>query len=87
LVFYAALFDGDLLSNTEPSLAFNPPGVFKARAKLWNSLNPKPPLIAYTTTGDFISKIGHLIGDVRELSSPRKLKPIEAHVKLMCVES
>jgi len=86
LTSYTALFDSDLLSNTEPSLSFNPPGVFKKRAKLWHSLNPKPPLITYTTTGDFISKVGHLLGDVRELSSPRKLKPIEAHVKLMAVE-
>lgn len=87
LASYTALFDGNLLSNTAPSLAFNPPGVFKKRAALWHSLNPKPPLITYTTTGDFVSKVGHLIGDVHELSSPRKLRPIEAHVKLMFTEN
>lgn len=86
LAAYAALFDSDLLSNAEPSLAFNPPGVFKKRAKLWHSLNPKPQLITYTTTGDFISKVGYLIGDVCEFSSYRKLRPIEAHVKLIAVE-
>jgi hypothetical protein len=86
LTAYAALFDSDLLSSSYPSLAFNPPGVFKHRAKLWSELAPKPLLITYTTTGDFIPKVGRLIGEVREISAARRLKPIEAHVKLMFAE-
>lgn len=85
-VFYTVLFEGDLLSFSDPSLAYNPLGVFEKSFKLWESLNRKPSLITYVTTGDFIPKIGRLIGDVREISASRRLKPIEAHVKLMFAE-
>lgn len=86
LATYTALFDGDLLSAVEPSLAYNPPGVFKKNLKLWNSLSPKPPLITYTLREDLISKVGHLIGDVREFSVPRKIGPIATHSMLMFAE-
>ena len=86
LAAYTALFDGDLLSSSNPSSSYNPPGVFRKQAKLWQNLHPKPPLITYVTTGDFIPKWGHLIGEVREVSAPRRLKPIEAHVRLMFAE-
>lgn len=87
LATYTALFDGDLLSPVNPSLAYNPPGVFKKNLRLWNALHPKPPLITYTLRGDLISKIGYLLGDVKEFSIPRKIGPITAHSMLMFTEA
>lgn len=85
-VAYTALYERDLLSKEKPSIAFNTVGVFKRAKTEWEKADQKPLLISYVVSGDFISKIGHLLGDVRSMAAPRKLKPIEAHVTLMFAE-
>ncbi|MGL4540462.1 MAG: hypothetical protein ACRCU0_05750 [Candidatus Rhabdochlamydia sp.] len=74
---------GDLLSK-ESSIAFHPPGVFKKAKKNWDQLEEetKQRFITYVAQGDFVSKLGSLIGDKRVLSIDAQLKPLTAHTLL-----
>lgn len=83
---YAYIFEHALL-NKVPSIAFNPPGVSKEVFIRWASL-PKdaPPLHVYVTKGDFISKIGYLVGEIKEMKLSRPLRVIEAHVTLIAAQ-
>lgn len=87
LASYTFIFEKDQLSS-EPSVAINPPGVSEEVFQLWDQF-PKettPPFSVYVTQGDLVSKIGHLIGDVKESRLPFPLKIIEAHVTLISAQ-
>ncbi len=87
LASYTFIFERNVLS-TEPSVAINPPGVSEEIFALWDQL-PKegmPLFSVYVTQGDLVSKIGHLVGDVKELRLPFPLKIIEAHVTLISAQ-
>ena len=73
----------DLLSK-EPSIAFHPPGIFKQAKKSWNFLEKeiKQRFITYVAQGDFVSKVGFLIGNRYVLSLEKQLKPLVAHTLL-----
>lgn len=73
----------DLLSK-ETSVAFHPPGVFKQAKKSWSQLEEeiKQRFITYVAQGDFISKVGSLIGNRYILSIDAELKPLVAHTLL-----
>jgi hypothetical protein len=73
----------DLLSK-EPSIAFHPPGIFTQAKKSWNQLEKeiKQRFITYVAQGDFVSKVGSLIGNRYILSIDAKLKPLVAHTLL-----
>lgn len=73
----------DLLSK-EPSIAFHPPGIFKQAKKSWNQIGKeiKQSFITYVAQGDFVSKVGSLIGNRYILSIDVQLKPLAAHTLL-----
>lgn len=80
LTTHAALFDHDLLSPDLPSIAFNSPGLYRGAKKKFTAASR---LVHYINAGDPISKVGTLMGEVRTITFPRKLRPIEAHVTPM----
>lgn len=83
---YAYIFEHALLSKV-PSIAFNPPGVSRQVFNSWASLSKEgPPLHVYVTKGDFISKIGYLIGEVKEMKLTHSLRVIESHVTLIAAQ-
>lgn len=73
----------DLLSK-ETSVAFHPPGIFKKTKKSWDHLEAevKQRFITYVAQGDFVSKVGSLVGDRYVLSIDAQLKPLTAHTLL-----
>lgn len=73
LATYAALFENI------PAFAFNGPGLYRSLYKQWEALPQKPDLTQFITEGDPVSKVGHLVGDIKRFAFPEKLKPIEAH--------
>jgi hypothetical protein len=84
LASYAYMFEKEDLSH-EPSVAINPPGMSEESYKVWAQF-PKeehPSFLVYVTKGAVVSKIGYLIGTVKELQLPYPLKVIEAHVTLI----
>lgn len=83
LVSYTVILDGDLLNPHIPSISFNAPGLFPHVRKKWNKNTYHPPLHSYTVTGDPISKVGSLIGNVQEFSFPTRKKPLELHTSLL----
>jgi hypothetical protein len=85
LAAYTLLFEHDLINSTEPSYLFNPPGVSRKIFKQWKKLSrEKQPIInLFVAKGDLISKIGRLFGNIYELSTPKLLYPIAAHVTLI----
>ncbi len=84
LASYTALFEKDLLDPTRPSVVFNPPGMLPHAWKKWEGLTPKPSLITYVNRGDPVSLLGRLCGEVRMLKKERPMRPMEAHLTLMC---
>ncbi|MDR2539345.1 MAG: hypothetical protein LBC45_01820 [Chlamydiales bacterium] len=78
----------DLLSK-ESSVAFHPPGMFKQVKKNWNQLGKeiKQRFITYVAQGDFVSKVGSLIGNRSILSIDAQLKPLAAHTLLFAGQS
>ncbi|MEI8328735.1 MAG: hypothetical protein WCG14_01860 [Chlamydiia bacterium] len=70
------------------SMAFNPPGVSASMYKQWQQVEPKiqKALRVFITHGDLIPKIGKLVGDAHELSLDFSLKPLDAHVRLICCQ-
>lgn len=71
----------DLLSK-EPSIAFHPPGIYKKAKKNWNQMEAQKRLSIYLAQGDFVSKVGSLIGNKYVLSIGAQLKPLAAHTLL-----
>ncbi|PWU14277.1 MAG: hypothetical protein C5B45_04595 [Chlamydiae bacterium] len=73
----------DLLSK-ERSIAVHPPGIYKQAKRNWNQLDKeiKQRFITYVSQGDFVSKVGSLIGDRYILSIDAQLKPLAAHTLL-----
>lgn len=74
LAAYTALFESDLL--TLPSITFNAPGIYK-------KLPCGAPLTHYINEGDPVSKVGRYIGEVKKISFPRPLRPLESHITPM----
>jgi len=85
LALYTLVYESDLI-NSYGSMVFNPPGVSASVYKQWKEVSPRPQLKVYVTHGDFIPKIGKLAGDAYELSLDFSLKPMDAHVRLMCCQ-
>ena len=87
LAAYTLLYEQQYVNEdeSEPSFAFNPPGVSKKIYKKWEKLSSenRPPLVVFVSRGDLISKIGWLFGEVYELSVDLFLYPIAAHVTLV----
>ncbi len=85
LSMYTALFEPLSMHAEEPSICFNPAGVFQNVKSLWEEQNIKPPLICYITTADIVSKVGHLLGEVKEFSFPTQRRPnfLKTHTDLM----
>jgi hypothetical protein len=87
---YTVLHAYDLLStkSEDPSLAFNLPGVSREILDEWKKIpaSELPPLQLFVNRGDFISKVGKLLGDVHELSLPVLSKPIFAHTAVISLE-
>jgi hypothetical protein len=82
LASYTVLFEGGVLSTARPSIAYNPPGVSSQVARLFKERPLQTKLLALTTEGDHISAIGNIVGEIRHLEPPVRLRPIEAHVSL-----
>lgn len=83
LVAYAVVLDGELLNPDIPSISFNAPGLFPHIRKKWAKKQTNPPLNSYIVTGDPISRIGSLVGNVHEFSFSVRKKPIELHTSLL----
>jgi hypothetical protein len=87
LGMYAFIHESEFLTQNrwEPSLAFCPPGVSREMYELWEKmpLKGKVPFFVFVNQGDLISKIGRLIGTVREFSLEYLLPPIASHVEIM----
>ncbi|MFS8564187.1 MAG: hypothetical protein LVR00_07755 [Rhabdochlamydiaceae bacterium] len=83
LVSYTVILDGDLLNPHIPSISFNAPGLFPHIRKKWSKTSYHPPLHSYIVTGDPISKVGSLVGNIQEFSFPTRKKPLELHTSLL----
>jgi Lipase (class 3) len=86
LASYVAIYDHELLNTTSPSVIFNSPGVHKDLAQQWKNLSNPPALYSFVSRGDPISKLGHLFGDVDELSLSSPIPPFAAHTNLYFAE-
>ncbi|MBM3191354.1 MAG: hypothetical protein FJZ63_01705 [Chlamydiae bacterium] len=87
---YTCIYEHELVSKdkTFPSVIFNQPGIFDDMVYEWDRLSKKqkPCLRGYVTEGDFVSTVGKLIGDVKELTLEHPLEPLPAHVTLMSAQ-
>ena len=87
LTSYTLLYEHDLIEKSEesPSMAFSPPGVSKKVFLEWVSLpeKDKSPFMVFITTGDLVSKIGRLYGDVYQVTPNPSLSAIAAHASLV----
>lgn len=83
LAAYTILYEGDLVASepNQPSLAFNPPGVSQAVREEWEKKFASPPshFVTYVNRGDFVPKIGFLVGGVFECAKDKRLMPLVAH--------
>jgi len=86
LATYMALFEGELLDPSRPSIAFNPPGLRRHAVKKWDALLVKPPLVIYASERDFICRAGRLVGDVRIISGRKMRGPLDAHLSFLSME-
>jgi len=87
LALYTFIFEREWISD-EGSYAFNPPGISSSTFKKWEEIPPqnRHAIKVLVTYGDLIPKMGKLAGDVYELSLDFSLKPVDAHVRLMCCQ-
>lgn len=88
LAIYTYLYERPWINTVESSSIFNPPGVATKIYRLWEGLAPsdQSSLNVYVTRGDLIPKIGKLLGNLYQLSTPHRLYPIAAHVTLITAE-
>lgn len=84
---YTLIYEHDLVTRdkSNPSIAFNTPGVTKKLYNKWQSFSSdyRPPFVTFQTKHDAICKVGHLIGDIYKLSTETQLPSITAHVILI----
>lgn len=82
---YTLIEEADMMSarSHETSYAFNFPGIPKPLLEKWNQLESKPSFMGFVARGDLISKLGHLFGEVLELSLDTPLSPVRAHEMLL----
>lgn len=87
LALYTYIYEHELL-DTGSCYAFNPPGISLSVHKEWKdiSVKHKEGIQVYVTQGDIIPKIGLLAGEAYELSIDGQLRPVDAHVRLMCCQ-
>lgn len=86
LATYTFIYQGDLLCKSG-SMAFNPPGVSATVYKHWEEREKNGSIFkVYITQGDVIPKIGKLAGHTFELSLETQLRPVDAHLRLMCCQ-
>lgn len=87
LATYTLLYEYEHLSHHSfaSSYAFNPPGISEDLLHEWKKvpLKEQPIFRTFVTRGDIISKFGHLLGDVYEVSTDRPLSPVIAHEQLI----
>lgn len=80
LTAYTALFEKEFVLE---AITFNMAGVSLQNQEEWKNLEGRPPLKAYLMQGDFVAKIGHLIGDLEVASFDQSLYPIASHTSLI----
>lgn len=87
LAMYTMIYENALV-NERGSMAFNPPGISAAVYKEWQEAahDDLSSFKVYITHGDLIPKIGKLAGDAYELSLDFAMRPIDAHVRLLCCQ-
>lgn|GEM_PF-979422 len=87
LAMYTMVYENALV-NERGSMAFNPPGISAGVYKEWKEAthNDSSSFRVYITHGDLIPKIGKLAGDAYELSLDFAMRPIDAHVRLICCQ-
>ena len=85
---YTLIHEPELISQKahECSYAFNFPGVPEKMSKDWDSLKEKPNFQGFVCRGDLVSKLGHLFGDIYEVSLEAPLSPVRAHEMLLFAE-
>lgn len=82
LSLYTLAYMPELLSSV-PSSIFGPPGLPK---DIYDHLPKFPSPHLYLDRGDVVSQIGYFIGEAWEVSLPREMQVIEAHVNLMSAQ-
>ncbi len=83
LASYALLYEPALI---ETAFAFDPPGFSPKMHKEWENRGLDARLKVYVTRGDFCAMIGRIVGDARELSTGRNLRPITAHTMIITAQ-
>ena len=90
LAIYTAMYEIEWVNSDEKyaCIAFNPPGVSMQTLDKFSKMSDhrKIPISLYISRGDLVSKIGFLVGSVKEFSVKRFLRPIYAHTLLMCTQ-
>lgn len=91
LTTYTLLYEKDLISTErlQPSLSFNQPGISQKNLQEWPHKFPNPPayFTSYVTRGDFVSKVGYLVGAAFECAVNEHLTPIFAHNTFLSAQS
>lgn len=80
-VYYTLFYEGSLLHRSQPSVAFNPPGISEDLLAKWNGADPKlrPPIVTYVNQGDFVSQIGFLLSPLWVASLNEEMGVITSH--------
>jgi hypothetical protein len=81
LASYLVVYEGSRFPRLS-AFSFNPPGVYKRLFKKIGKKKETEKIITYITVGDLISKVGHLLGQVHDLTFDHSLGPITAHTAL-----
>ncbi len=82
LAAYTVLYEGDLLSKSARSLAFNSPGMARLRSLQFNGSPHAHLLSSYINEGDIISKVWTSYGYPHQFSHRARKGPIESHLRL-----
>jgi hypothetical protein len=81
LATYAALFDEPDSFSPYAVLSFNPPGIYSHLLKKIDKSKTEK-VQTFIAVGDWISKVGHLIGHIHDWINLHSLGPIDAHTAL-----
>ncbi|MBM3207874.1 MAG: lipase family protein, partial [Chlamydiae bacterium] len=87
LCTYTILYEHENLDVAQ-SMAFSPPGVSSDTYTMWMKLNPniRESYRIFVSHGDIIPKVGKMVGKAYEHSLEFHLRPLDAHVRLMCCQ-
>lgn len=87
LASYTFIYENTLIE-AKGSVAICAPGISEKVLEDWNALSEdrQSGFTSYVNSGDVVSKVGKLFGTTYCLSLLDPLKPLSAHIKLMCGE-